>query len=62
VLGVDFAGALETDELVELAGVVAVAAGVASTLGVGEESDFDESVLEESDFETSDFEPRLSFL
>jgi hypothetical protein len=62
VLDVDVDGALETDELVELAGVVAVVAGVASTLGVGEESDFDDSDVGESAFETSDFEPRLSFL
>jgi hypothetical protein len=62
-----FEGALESDEVVELAGVAAVVVEVVSVFGEAEESDFeesdfDESDFDDSDFEDSDFDPRLSFL
>lgn len=55
-------GALELDEVVELAGVAAVVVDVESVFGDVEESDFDDSDFDESDFEESDLDPRLSFL
>jgi hypothetical protein len=57
-----FDGALEPDEVVELAGVAAVVVGAASVFDDAEDSDFDDSDFGDSDFEDSDFDPRLSFL
>jgi hypothetical protein len=54
-------GALEPDEVDELAGVAVTVAG-ASDLGEVEDSDFEGSDFDESVFGESDFEPRLSFL
>lgn len=54
-------GALEPDEVVELAGV-AVVVTAASLFGGVDVSDFEDSDFEDSDFEESDFDPRLSFL
>jgi hypothetical protein len=54
-------GALEPDEVVELAGD-AVVVTAASVLGEVDDSDFGDSDFEDSDFDESDFDPRLSFL
>jgi hypothetical protein len=62
VLDVVVEGALEPDEVAELAGVAVVVVDVESDFGEADDSDFDGSDLEESDLDDSDLVPRLSVL